>query len=91
VIERLVTGLRTLASAPANTLGDPGSAGPRGDLADAIRLELDCPQQSLTPRQRASLARLGDLLDSNVPDPLALHGAVRDACVALELGPSPRE
>lgn len=90
MIERLATGLRALASLPVEALGAPVSVRARGDLADAIRLELDCPQQSLTARQRHALARLGDLLESNEPDPAALDGAVRDASVALAVG-APRK
>lgn len=88
MIERLVTGVRTLASLPAAALGAPTTDAARGDLADALRLELDCPQQSLSPRQRDVLARLGDLLDSNVQDPVALEAALRDASAALGLDPT---
>lgn len=87
MIERLVTGLRALASLPAGALAAPASAAARGDLADALRLELDCPQQSLLPRQRDALARLGDLLDANVQEPAALAAALHDASAALGLDP----
>ncbi len=94
MIDRLVTGLRTLATLPLAELAAPTSIVARSDLADALRLELDCPQQSLMPRQRDALVRLGDLLDSTVHDPVALQRAVRDAYTALDLralGNSPRE
>jgi hypothetical protein len=38
------------------------------DCADAIRLELDCPQQELTSDQREVLSALGDVIDTSPHD-----------------------
>ena len=51
MIERLVTGLRTLAALPAAEPPDDAARQLVADCADAVRLELDCPQQELTPAQ----------------------------------------
>ena len=51
------------------------------ECADALRLELDCPQQELTPRERASLRALDDALaNGSVED---VHRAVAATCAAL--------
>jgi hypothetical protein len=75
MIQRLLDGLRALVDAPHD-------AHAAADCADAIRLELDCMQQELTPAQRAALRRLLDSIDGGVsPDDLR-HAAV-DASSAL--------
>ena len=63
MIERLVSTLRALADlAPdAEATGDVSRLAE--DCADALRLELDCPQQELTAGQRQSLIALGDALE----------------------------
>ena len=58
MIQRLLDGLRALVDAPHD-------AHAAADCADAIRLELDCMQQELTPAQRAALRRLLESIDSN--------------------------
>ena len=64
MIDRLVTSLRALAALPPAELHTPAARRAAADCADALRLELDCPQQELTPGQRSVLRRLGDLLDA---------------------------
>lgn len=63
MIERFVTSLHRLAETSADRLSDGSTRGLRGDAADAVRLQIDCMQQTLTPAQRASLHRLEELLD----------------------------
>jgi hypothetical protein len=65
VIDRLVTGLRELATLPPVQLDTETGKRLLGDCADAVRLELDCPQQSLTVAQRAALSRLSDALEES--------------------------
>lgn len=55
----------------------------RGDCADALRLELDCPQQALTRPQRQHFAKLSILLEEAQPSPTELQQAVRDAWRAI--------
>lgn len=88
MIDRLASSLRELASFSATELAADTSARLRGDCADAVRLELDCPQQSLTPAQRAALTRLSDALEGGASATLLLE-AVRNASSAIGL-PSPR-
>jgi hypothetical protein len=81
VIERLLTSLRTLSSLPADRLGSDVGKRLAADCADALRLELDCPQQELTPDQRRILSDLSDLLESERWGEVG--EAVRSACVAV--------
>lgn len=83
MIERLRTSLDTMRLLPGEDLASPACAALRGDCADALRLELDCPQQSLSPSQRARLAALDALLEGTHPAPAALERAVRDAWSAI--------
>jgi hypothetical protein len=88
MIERLTMGLRRLAS---RTVGDlDGTVGARllGDCADAVRLELDCPQQALTALQRLALSSLGDLLEQPETSGTELIAAARRACLALGVSTS---
>ena len=87
MIERLVATLRQLAALDDGEIASPRYAGVRGDCADALRLELDCPQQSLTPAQRSVLTRLSDVLEADlVSDELV--DAVRAASHALDIAPT---
>lgn len=86
MIERLVTSLRQLAALDDDELASPRHAGLRGDCADALRLELDCPQQSLTPTQRITLRRLSDALETDRASD-ELVDAVRDASRVLDIAP----
>ena len=86
MIERLVTSLRELAAASPGELASDATARLRGDCADAVRLELDCPQQALTPDQRSALARLSDALEGDTP-PHVLREVVRRAGEALRIAP----
>ena len=82
MIERLTSGLRNLAVLSLAELASAESARLRGDCADALRLELDCPQQSLTAAQRIALVRLSDALEGEGPA-TELFDAVRRASRAL--------
>ena len=83
MIERLVTGLRRLADASPADLDTDVGAQLCGDCADAVRLELDCPQQSLTPSQRSALSRLSDALEDSTTTAGDLVAAARAAHAAL--------
>lgn len=87
MIERLVTSLRQLATLSDKELASPRYAKLRGDCADALRLELDCPQRSLTPAQRIALTRLSDALEGDAPA-AAASTAVREAMTMLALAPA---
>ncbi len=84
MIERFTATLRQLAALADGELASPRYAGLRGDCADALRLELDCPQQSLTPAQRIALTRLSDALEGAEPSE-GLARAVREASRALDV------
>ena len=85
MIERLVTTLRALAALPQSELGGPAGRRLAADCADALRLELDCPQQDLTPAQRASLRSLSDVLEGGQPAAPDVARAAAAACAALGL------
>jgi hypothetical protein len=85
VIDRLVTGLRELATLSAVQVDTETGKRLLGDCADAVRLELDCPQQSLTVTQRAVLARLSDALEESGTSGSEIVAAARAACAALGL------
>ena len=85
MIERLVTTLRQLATMSASELDSGAGMHLRGDCADAVRLELDCPQLSLTPEQRTTLSRLSDALEQSRASGSEVVAAVRAACAALSL------
>ena len=78
MIERLTTNLRALAHLSPAELASEDGRRVAGDCADAIRLELDCPQQELTTDQRGLLVTLGDLLETP-----AAGTAVRDMAAAV--------
>ena len=86
MIERLTISLDVLARmSPAELATERGSR-VAADCGDAIRLELDCPQQELTPDQRELLSALGDLLDSSRRDEAVVRLASA-ACWALGVRP----
>ena len=88
MIERLTTTLDVLArSSPADLASEEGRRA-AADCADAIRLELDCPQQELTSDQRELLAALGDLLDTSTRDERVIRIA---SAVCRALGVRPAE
>ena len=89
MIERLLTSLRALSSLPAD--GFDSDLGKRlaADCADALRLELDCPQQDLTPDQRRILSTLSDVLESERW--AEVSESVRSACVAVGVGDTGRQ
>lgn len=79
MIDRLRTSLRALSALSPTALMSAEHERLRGDCADALRLELDCPQQQLTSAQRAELVRLSALLEDSSPPPDLLASALRDA------------
>ena len=79
MIERLRTSIFALHALTARELTDPEHEHLRGDCADALRLELDCPQQTLTNAQREPLARLRELLDGQNAASAELAEAGHDA------------
>jgi len=79
MIERLRTSLFALHALTTRELVAPEHEHLRGDCADALRLELDCPQQSLTNTQREPFARLRELLDEQDPPPDELARVVQEA------------
>jgi GNAT superfamily N-acetyltransferase len=84
MIERLSTTLDVLArSSPAELSSEEGRRA-AADCADAIRLELDCPQQELDANQRELLVALGDRLEDG-GDPAAIRALARRARSALGL------
>ena len=83
MIDRLVTGLRELATLSAVQLETASGKQLMGDCADAVRLELDCPQQSLTPPQRTALSRLSDALEESGTPSGEIVAAARAAYTAL--------
>lgn len=85
MIERLVTSLQQLANLSAQRLEESSGMRLRGDCADAVRLELDCPQLSLTREQRMALSRLSEVLEHGGAPPGEIGAAVQAACVALGL------
>ena len=56
MIERLTTNLDALARMAPSELATERGSRVAADCADAIRLELDCPQQDLTSDQRELLS-----------------------------------
>jgi hypothetical protein len=89
MIERLASSLRELAMLTDAELSSAASARTRADCADALRLELDCPQQALTPLQRSALRRLSDALEETTPLP-TLPRAIHEAVDAIRAGESGR-
>jgi hypothetical protein len=88
MIERLVTTLGALAAPPPPDLASPDGRRLAADCADAARLELDCPQQTLTLAQRARLRRLVDLLDGGDAPSDEVRRAAALACSALGVAPA---
>ena len=86
MIERLTTNLDALARMSPAELATERGGRIAADCADAIRLELDCPQQDLTSDQRELLSALGDLLDASRRDEAVVRLA-STACRALGVRP----
>jgi hypothetical protein len=85
MIERLRTTLLALAARPATAPTDDAVAHVVADCADALRLQLDCPQQELTPRERAALHDLREVLDEEHASAAAVQRAAGRAAAALGL------
>ncbi len=89
MIERLTSSIRQMCALSAPELGASEADGLRGDCADALRLELDCPQQSLTPAQREALSRLSDALEGGAPPDAVLEAAGRAGSAIGVVEPAP--
>jgi putative acetyltransferase len=87
MIERLTTTLRAIATRSPSDLTSNDGRRLAADCADAIRLELDCPQQELTTDQRRALVALGDALETSA-DPNTVRDAARAASTALGVKPA---
>jgi hypothetical protein len=87
MIERLVSTLRDLAALSPTAMMTDVADRLRADCADAVRLELDCPQQSLTTAQRLALLRLNDALEGGA-SPETLLDAARRAGAAIGIVPT---
>jgi hypothetical protein len=85
MIQRFVATLPAVAALAPGELGSERTRRLIADAADAVRLELDCPQQSLTPREREVLHALGDLLEAEPAAPELPEAAGR-ACALFRLG-----
>ena len=86
MIERLTTNLDALARLTPAELASERGERIAADCADAIRLELDCPQQDLTADQRELLSALGDALEASSRDEAVVR--VASACRALGIRPA---
>jgi len=86
MIERLTTTLRAIAARSPSELTSDDSRRLAADCADAVRLELDCPQQELTTDQRRALLTLGDALETS-SDPNTVRDAAVTASKALGVRP----
>jgi GNAT superfamily N-acetyltransferase len=86
MIERLTTNLDALARLTPAELASERGERIAADCADAIRLELDCPQQDLTAEQRELLSALGDALEASSRDEVVVPMASA-ACRALGIRP----
>jgi putative acetyltransferase len=87
MIERLTANLDALARLSPGELATEHGARVAADCADAIRLELGCPQQDLTADQRRRLAALGDVLEASSRDESVVQMALA-ACTALGVRPT---
>lgn len=76
--------IRELSTLSPDELTSGASANARADCADALRLELDCMQQSLSTGERAVLARLSDQLEAGAIDGPALVDSLRHARTLLD-------
>jgi hypothetical protein len=83
MIQRLVTTLRALAELSPGGLETSEGKRLAGDCADALRLELDCPQRELTAEQRRILVRLNELLESETDEEEQIRTAARSAYTVI--------
>ena len=85
MIEQLLATLPVLAVMSDVELASATGERVLGDCTDALRLELDCPQQELTPAQRNTLRELSEVAESGAVDGARLRTVARASCVALGL------
>ena len=79
MIQRLATTLRALSELSPGGLETSEGKRLVGDCADALRLELDCPQRELTSEERRILVRLNELLESETDEEQHIRTAARSA------------
>ena len=84
MIERLARSIRALSALAPDELTSPAGADARANCADALRLELDCMQQSLSTHERAILTRLSDELEAGAIDRRGLAESLREARTLLD-------
>ena len=82
MIERLTRNLDILARSSVAELASDQGRRVVADCADAIRLELDCPQQELDASQRELLTALGDRLEDG-GEPAGIRALARRVRSAL--------
>jgi hypothetical protein len=83
MIDRLHVTLRALSELSVRELTSPVTERLRRDCADAVRLQLDCPQGDLRVTQRDVLRRLDDLLEAPEVRGSELAAAIQEASIAL--------
>jgi hypothetical protein len=83
MIDRFVTTVRALASVSPSQLGERDGRELVAGCADALRLELDCPQQDFTAGQRASLQALDEALAGGSAEDV--RSAAAKTCAALRI------
>jgi hypothetical protein len=83
MIERFARMLHELAGAPTALPAAYSARAGRADAADAVRLQLDCMQQELTPTQRNALHGLADLLEDPAAPEAEIRAAARKAANSL--------
>ena len=88
MIERALVTVRALSALAPGTLDTTEGTTLAGDCADALRLELDCPQQELTATQRRLLTRLSDLLEAGTAHESDIRATAQQALSALAAGPT---
>ena len=85
MIERLRTTLLALATRPATRSRDDAVDRVVDDCADALRLQLDCPQHELTTSERAALHELREALEDAPASTATVRRAAQRAAAALGL------
>lgn len=84
MIDRFITSVRALATMSPLQLGDRDGRELVAECADALRLELDCPQQDFTARQRQTLRALDDALASGSVTEVRSAAAATCAVLGIE-------
>ena len=83
MIQRLASALAAVALLHEVELARTDARRLLDDCADALRLELDCPQQELTCVEREALQQVREQVESEQIDPVRLRETARAACRAM--------